>query len=171
MTLPTVPRTNQLDVLEEIRDKVSTENTASTNTSTAVGMPADSVATTDTGTFSVIALLKRALSNWTTLFTRLPVATTPGLVPVEVLGQIGEPKVLAIGAASVNIALTATTRRVSIRSTVEAFYSVGSASQVATATKHHIGEGERLDFAVPANCNIAVIQKTSTGTLYISELV
>lgn len=37
-----------------------------------IGVKADAVATTDTGTFSVIALIKRSLQNWTTLLGRVP---------------------------------------------------------------------------------------------------
>lgn len=38
----------------------------------AVGAAADSAASSDTGTFSVIALIKRGLQNWTTLLGRIP---------------------------------------------------------------------------------------------------
>jgi len=39
-----------------------------------VGAKADSAASSDTGTFSLIALIKRALQNWTTLLGKLPAA-------------------------------------------------------------------------------------------------
>jgi hypothetical protein len=38
-----------------------------------LGTQADSVATTDTGTFSLVGFAKRAMQNWTNLFTRIPV--------------------------------------------------------------------------------------------------
>ena len=38
----------------------------------AVGTKGDPIATTDTGTFSIIAFIKRSLQNWTTLFQRIP---------------------------------------------------------------------------------------------------
>lgn len=47
-----------------------------------VGAKADAVATTDTGTFSLIALVKRALQNWTTLLARIP-ALVSGRMPVD----------------------------------------------------------------------------------------
>lgn len=47
------------------------ENQASTNA--AIGAPADAAASSDTGTFSLIALVKRGLQNWTTLLARTPV--------------------------------------------------------------------------------------------------
>lgn len=42
----------------------------------AVGGQADAAASTDTGTFSLVALVKRALQNWTTLLGRVPASTT-----------------------------------------------------------------------------------------------
>jgi hypothetical protein len=39
---------------------------------TDVGALADAAATTDTGSFSIIAFIKRALQNWTTLLSRTP---------------------------------------------------------------------------------------------------
>ena len=39
---------------------------------TSIGAPADAAATTDTGTFSLLAFVKRGLSNWTTLLSRVP---------------------------------------------------------------------------------------------------
>lgn len=38
----------------------------------ALGTPADAAATTDTGSFSILAFIKRGMQNWTTLLTRIP---------------------------------------------------------------------------------------------------
>ena len=43
-----------------------------------VGTPADTVATADTGTFSINALIKRGLARWTTLLSVLPAALGAG---------------------------------------------------------------------------------------------
>lgn len=59
--------------------------TVATNTgtvSTNLGAAADAAASSDTGTFSAIALLKRGLQNWTTLLARIP-ALVSGRVPVD----------------------------------------------------------------------------------------
>lgn len=77
---------------------------------------------------------------------------------------------LAVGAASVNTALTETARKITMYATVDTRFSIGSTAQIATSTSHFIAEGERLDFNLPATPNIAVIQVSSTGTLEISEL-
>jgi hypothetical protein len=47
----------------------------------AVGAAADATATTDSGTFSLVALVKRGLANWTTLLARVP-ALVAGRMPV-----------------------------------------------------------------------------------------
>lgn len=48
-----------------------------------LGLKTDTVATTDTGTFSIIAFLKRAQQNWTTLQAKIP-ALIAGRMPVDV---------------------------------------------------------------------------------------
>ena len=171
-----------------------------------IGLTSDAAASTDTGTFSLIALVKRALQNWTTLLgrvpalvsgripvvvdaaaataalqttgntsltsldTKLPAQALPGMMPVDTLASVGVARLIAMGATSANVALTTTTRRVSIHATVAGFYAVGTGAQTASATSHYIGAGERLDFDVAANTQIATIRATADGTLYISEL-
>lgn len=53
----------------------TTGNTSLNNLDVDLGAQADAVATTDTGTFSLIALVKRGLQNWTTLLGRIPSLT------------------------------------------------------------------------------------------------
>lgn len=64
-------------------------------TATAVGAQADPAATTDTGTFSLLAFVKRALQNWTTLLGRVPVkgqAAMSASLPVAIASdQSGLP--------------------------------------------------------------------------------
>lgn len=48
-----------------------------------LGAAGDAVATSDTGSFSLIALVKRSLTNWSTLLTRIP-SLVSGRVPVAV---------------------------------------------------------------------------------------
>ncbi len=105
------------------------------------------------------------------LLARVPAAVTPGYVPVDSLGVLGAAKSVAMGSASANVALTSTTRRVSIHATVAGFYAVGTGAQTASATTHYIGAGERLDFNIAGSSQIAAIRSGSTdGTLYITEL-
>jgi len=96
-------------------------------------------------------------------------ATNP--LPVDTLAALGVSRLVAMGATSPNLALTTTTRRVSIHATVAGFFAVGTGAQTASSTSHYIGAGERLDFDVAASTQIAAIRSTTDGTLYISELV
>jgi hypothetical protein len=70
-----------------------------------IGTPADAAASSDTGTFSLIALIKRGLGNWTTLLGRIP-ALVGGRIPVDTSGAI------QLGAGIVS----ATTQRVTLAS-------------------------------------------------------
>jgi hypothetical protein len=63
-------------------DNQTTTNTSLSNIDADIGAPADAAATTDAGTFSVIALIKRGLGNWTTLLARVP-SLVSGRVPVD----------------------------------------------------------------------------------------
>ena len=92
---------------------------------------------------------------------------------VEPLGQPGVARQLAVGSASVNTALTSNIGRISIRAVgADIRYSVGVTTQTAAATSHFIANGERLDIAIPQNCNIAVIRNgTTDGTLEVTELI
>lgn len=51
-------------------------------TDVAIGKQADAVASSDTGTFSVVALIKRGLQNWTTLLAKIPTLVS-GRIPVD----------------------------------------------------------------------------------------
>jgi hypothetical protein len=48
-----------------------------------LGAQSDSAATSDTGTFSLFALIKRGLTNWTSLLDRLPAALVGGRLSVD----------------------------------------------------------------------------------------
>lgn len=139
-----------------------------------LGAKADAAATTDTGTFSVIAFIKRGLQNWTTLLARIPALST-NAVPVETIKQPLVARQLAAaaaGGANLNTALTTTCRRISIYARgADIRYAIGSAAQTAGPTTHFIAAGERLDLAVPATPNLAILGDTvTTGTLEVSEL-
>ena len=56
--------------------KQDTGNTSLGNIDADLGAPADAAASSDTGTFGLIALIKRGLQNWTTLLGRVPANLT-----------------------------------------------------------------------------------------------
>lgn len=70
--------------------------------SPGIGAPSDTAANTDTGTFSLVALVKRGLQNWTTLLARIP-ALVSGAQPV-----IATPRT-CLGTFRLSVTSTATT--------------------------------------------------------------
>lgn len=52
--------------------------------STSIGSATDTVATSDTGTFSLLAFIKRGLQNWTALLAKVPTQNADGGMPVHV---------------------------------------------------------------------------------------
>ncbi len=91
---------------------------------------------------------------------------------VEPLSTPGVARQLTAGSSSTNTALTATITRISMRAVgADIRFSIGTGTQTATATSHFIANGERLDFAVPLEGNIAVLRNaTTSGTLEVTEL-
>lgn len=96
---------------------------------------------------------------------------TNGRLLNEPLRVPGVSRDLAAGASSANTALTTTCRSATIyASGADIRFLVGSTSQTALATSHFIASGERLDIALPATPNIAVLRNASTsGTLMMTE--
>lgn len=82
--------------LEDPNDKVAL----------VVGDKSDSAATSDTGSFSIVAFIKRSLQNWTTLLARIPVLVS-GRIPVDASGVISGSVTANIGTSG-NLALDAT---------------------------------------------------------------
>jgi hypothetical protein len=95
-----------------------------------------------------------------------------GRVVTEPLGSPAVARQLTAGAASANQALTATTRRISIRCrNADSRFAIGTGTQTANGeTSHFIALDERLDFAVPPGAQIAVIRDTLSGSNGVIEL-
>jgi hypothetical protein len=101
----------------------------------------------------------------------VPASSQNGL---PVLRRPGVARQLAAGADSANTALTVTCQYITMRAVgADIRYSIGSTAQTANGdTSHFIASGERLDLAVPAEANIAIIRDASTdGILELTELL
>lgn len=141
----------------------------------AMGARADAAATTDTGTFSLIALVKRLVSKFPASLGPKTGSTSFSVVPasdgfkVEPLGRPSTARVVAAGAANASVALTAGIVRISIYAQgADIRYNLGAA---ATATSHFIASGERLDIAVTSGTTVQALRNGMTnGELLISEL-
>jgi hypothetical protein len=92
--------------------------------------------------------------------------------PSSTAFALGTPRTIAIGATSVNLALTTTCRFVSLitGAGTHIHFTIGTGAQTATSSSHYLKAGERIIVAVPPNANIAAIQGSASGTLFISEL-
>jgi hypothetical protein len=62
-------------------------NTSLGSIDSNLGAKSDFVAASDTGTFSVTALIKRGLQNWTTFLARMP-ALVSGRIPIDATGTV-----------------------------------------------------------------------------------
>lgn len=88
--------------------------------------------------------------------------------------EVGTARTIALGASSVNLALTSTCRFVSLTCTggTHCHYQIGVGPQTASSSTHYLRTGERLTLAVPIGANIAAIQGAGASTtLFITELV
>jgi len=99
---------------------------------------------------------------------------TSGRSLVEPLGTPTVARQLIAGETSSNTALTATCRRISILPVGGAIRYALAVDEEATAnatTSHYIKDGERLDFSVPEDTNIAIIRVGSSNVpVEITEL-
>ena len=81
-----------------------------TVTAVDLGAKADAVATTDTGTFSVISLIKRGLQNWTSLLAKIPTLVS-GRIPVDGSGVTQPVSIASVPSHAVTGPLTDTQLR------------------------------------------------------------
>jgi hypothetical protein len=150
---------------------------ALTNIDADLGAPTDGVATTDTGSFSLIAFVKRGLQNWTTLLARVPAQAIPGLLPVDTLGTPSRMTPQSVTASPGSVTLLTATRRVSVDVSVGAVVRInGPASVPANGSSLvdaiAIPAGSTKDFDVPANAVLHFVRDgTSDGTIRITEIV
>jgi hypothetical protein len=86
--------------------------------------------------------------------------------------ELGVSRILAVSATSANVALTSTCRFVSLVTTAgtHVHISVGVGAQTATTSSHILLVNQRITIAVPFGANIAALQGSLSGNLYISEL-
>ena len=161
-------RTNRLDVLEEIREKVSTSAADSKGSGATTGDTPRVVLATDSPTVADLAAIN----------AKLPTKVNE-MLPVEVLGKLGKAWKLTAGTVQTSQTLTATTVRLRllVRS-ANVRVAVGIGAQAATntsgtTTSHLIMADTCVDVACAAGSTISVIRDslaTVDGILDISEL-
>lgn len=90
VSIPTgspIPVTGALTDAQLRATPVSVSGTVLDNINTDLGSPSDVAASSDTGTFSIIAFIKRAMQYWSTLLGRIPTPIS-GRIPVDVNGVV-----------------------------------------------------------------------------------
>jgi hypothetical protein len=132
-------------------------------TSVDLGVKADTVATTDTGTFSLIALFKRLLAKVTALISTQTIVLS---VP---------PQVVAIGSTSTQSAtFNATTSRIILNSTVDCWIKLGTnptASATTGSFYQSAGIPSYITSVTGVTDKLAVIRTLGDGNLSIIELI
>lgn len=140
----------------------------------ASGLPLPSGASTETTLAAVSGKLPATLGQKTGA-NSLAVVVASDQSAIPILLQAGTARQLSATTTSANTALTSGIKAISVRARgADIRIAIGSTSQTANATSGiFVASGERLDFAVPATANIAVIRDTAAsanGTLELTEL-
>jgi hypothetical protein len=130
-------------------------------TSVDLGVKADTVATTDTGTFSLIALIKRMVQRLTSILS------------TQTVSIVVAPSVIAIGTTSAQSSvINSATNRLILNSTSDCWVNVGvSPTAVArTSGSFFLSQGiPSYPILVTTGVSVAVIQDTTSGFLSIIE--
>ena len=155
---PTIPTAPNISRGTGVMDSNTTRVTLATDGPmvAAMGGIADAVATTDTGSFSLLAFIKKGLQNWTTLIARLPAS----------LGQKTMANAFSVSLASDQSAIPVTMATAPNRSTVSgtvtnAVVSVGLTAVRATVAGSAPSASRKLLIIKPS--------KNNTGSIYLGS--
>jgi hypothetical protein len=175
VTLGAAPPNNQLALLgtanSALTDTQLRASPVPVDTTTNIGAQADAVASTDTGTFSIIAFIKRAMQNWTTLLARVPVvgqktaaasmpvvlASNQSTVPVQVSGTVTVNQQLTTSQVSLNILRTSGNQ---VINNARSFSLQNFGGNNAVVNGQIVGPGEKVEFRAPDGY---VFQPFNTG--------
>jgi len=150
---------------------------------TDLGAPDDAAATTDAGTFGVIPLIKRGLTNWTSLLARIP-ALQSGAVPVTGISADGfgngtreynlaqgtRTAVVTASSAAIPIGTLGTSRELMLVASTRCFVRFGTSAVSAAAatdtTVLALPADAMFHLRVPAGVtHFTVIRDTADGFL------
>jgi hypothetical protein len=136
----------------------ATINSSVSSISSAIGAQTDSVATTDTNNWTVIAFIKRGMQNWTSLLGRIP-ALVSGRIPVDGSG-VTQP---VSGTVTVNDAQGTTVTKSSFTSTTASTSLVASSANRRMLTVFNEGAGT-LYVSAGSTCTTTAYQvRLSSG--------
>lgn len=107
--------------------------------------------------------------------TLLPQDSDSNVIPALRLRASAAHAITASGTSARNsTAFNADTRVVSVYATVPVYINFGNSSVTATSSSHYFPSGVYYDFAIGGDStghytNLAVLQVSSGGTVYVSE--
>lgn len=136
--------------------------TAINLTNASIGGVADAAASADTGSFSLNALFKRALANWTTLLGRIP-ALVSGRIPVDGSGvtQPVSGTVAVSGLVSVDTGLTQPLTDAQLRAA-----AVPISGTVNTGLSQPLTDAQLRNTAVPVSGTFWQATQPVSGTFW-----
>ena len=135
--------------------KQTLQITEAQTTNDSVGSKADAVATTDTGSFSIVALLKRGLQNWASLLAKIPVLgqkLKAGSMPVVLASDQEEIKTKTIlKEANTTISVAVEDGTVSSGALSLYFYLNSAEGGAPTVNGFNLGDTAGVSFELPFN--------------------
>jgi len=134
------------------------------NIELATGLPADEAATTDTGTFSLLAFVKRGLQNWTTLLARIP-ALVGGRIPVDGSG-VTQPVSGFVGISG-SVAVTGSLKDTQLRASAVAVSLTSTTITGSVAVTGPLTDTQLRATPVPVSGTVAA---TQSGTWNIGSI-
>lgn len=138
-----------------------------TTLNNAVGAGADAAASSDTGTFSIIAFIKRGMQNWTTLLGKIATLSNNSYPVTDALNLAGNARAdLALTTSAAQTASVLTAGRYAVSTSADCFIKVNAtASDVTTANGYPLKANtvEFLNFS--GSEKLGGIVATGTATL------
>ena len=134
-----------------------------TVTALDLGVKADAVATTDTGTFSVISFIKRGLQNWTSLLAKIPTLVS-GRIPVDGSG-VTQP---ISGTVTANTGLTQPLTDTQLRATAVSVSTIPAQGTTVSLASFTSTTPSTSLVSTVAGRKVLTVFNEGAGVLYIS---
>jgi hypothetical protein len=158
-------------------DNVTTANPlpiSGTVTALDLGAMADAVATADTGTFSVISLIKRGLQNWTSLLAKIPTLVS-NRIPVDGSGVTQPVSLASVPSHAVTGTFWQTTQPVSgpltdtqLRATAVSVSTIPSQGTTVTNSNFTSVTPSTSLVSAVAGRKVLTVYNEGAGVIYIS---
>jgi len=137
-----------------------------TTLNTAVGAGADAAASSDTGTFSILAFIKRGMQNWTTLLGKIATLSNSAYPVTDALNLSGNARVDVSLTTSAAQSAALAVGRYAVSTSADCFIKVNATANDVTTANGYPLKANTVEFLnVPSNEKIGGIVATGTATL------